>query len=104
LLPRKTHGLRGLSPIVVAASDYGAASLSNLRICWFTLVVVGLLSYARLDTGSILNPSADVLWPGPPPRWRLPPPQGRRELQGAAVSRVFHEHGSAARATKRGQT
>lgn len=97
MLPRKPHDLRGLSPIVVAASDYGAASLSNLRICCFTLVAVGLLSYARLDTGSILNPSADVLWPGPPA-------QGRWELQGAAVSRVFHEHGSAARATKRGQT
>ena len=58
----KPHVLRSLSPIVVTASDYGAASLSNLQIFWFTLIVLGLLSYAWLVTGSILNPSADVLW------------------------------------------
>jgi hypothetical protein len=59
---RRLPILRHLDPIVVSAGGYGSASLANLQIFWFTLIVVGLLVYAWLVTGSILNPSADVLW------------------------------------------
>lgn len=59
---RRRQLLRNLDPIVVSAGGYGSASLSNLQIFWFTLIVVGLLVYAWVVTGSILNPSADVLW------------------------------------------
>ena len=58
----KHHGLRVLDPIVVSAGEYGGASLSNLQILWFTLIVAGLLVYAWLVTGSMLSPSVDVLW------------------------------------------
>lgn len=57
---RKT-GLRILDPALVSASDYGTASLANLQILWFTLIVTWLITNGWLMTGELLNPSNSLL-------------------------------------------
>ena len=57
----KYHGWRILDPAVISASDYGAASLANLQILWFTLIVTWLLAYGWLVMGRLLNPSQELL-------------------------------------------
>ena len=57
----KHHGWRILDPAVISASDYGAASLANLQILWFTFIVTWLLAYGWLVMGRLLNPSPDLL-------------------------------------------
>ena len=39
------HSGKFLLPAVVSADEYGTASLSNLQLIWFTLIVTGLLVY-----------------------------------------------------------
>jgi hypothetical protein len=48
----KHHGWRILDPAVISASDYGAASLANLQILWFTLIVTWLLAYGWAGHGA----------------------------------------------------
>lgn len=50
-----------LDPAVISASDYGATSLANLQILWFTLIVTWLLAYGWLVMGRLLNPSPGLL-------------------------------------------
>jgi hypothetical protein len=57
----KHHGWRILDPAVISASDYGAASLANLQILWFSLIVTWLLAYGWLVMGRLLTPSTDLL-------------------------------------------
>lgn len=57
----KTHGLRVLNPAVISAGDYGTASLGNLQILWFTMIVTWIMADAWLMTGKLLNPSPDIL-------------------------------------------
>lgn len=57
----KSHGWRILDPAVISAGDYGAASLANLQILWFSLIVAWIMAYAWLVTGRLLNPSLQLL-------------------------------------------
>jgi hypothetical protein len=57
----KYHGWRILDPAVISASDYGAASLANLQILWFTLIVSWILAYGWLVMGRLLTPSPELL-------------------------------------------
>lgn len=57
----RSTGLRILDPALVSASDYGTASLANLQILWFTLIVTWLITNGWLMTGELLNPSSSLL-------------------------------------------
>lgn len=57
----KSSGLRILDPAVISAGDYGAASLANLQILWFTLIVTWLISNGWLLTGQLVSPSTSLL-------------------------------------------
>jgi hypothetical protein len=52
---------RYLNPVVITSGEYGKASLSNLQIFWFTLLVLGLLFHVLLRTGTLSPLSQDIL-------------------------------------------
>ena len=58
---RRSHGWRILDPTVISAGNYGAASLANFQILWFSLIVAWLMAYAWLLTGRLLDPSLQLL-------------------------------------------
>lgn len=51
-----------LDLIAFTAEKSGKASISNLQITWFTLVVFGLLIHVLLRTGQLSDISEDILW------------------------------------------
>jgi hypothetical protein len=55
------HGWRILDPAVVSAGDYGTASLANLQILWFSLIVAWIVAFAWLVTGELLGLSPQIL-------------------------------------------
>lgn len=50
-----------LNPVVITAGEFGKASLSNLQIFWFTLIVLGLLVHILLYTGVLSALSESIL-------------------------------------------
>jgi hypothetical protein len=50
-----------LDPAVLSASDYGAASMANLQILWFSMIVTWIMANAWLVTGQLLNMSPQLL-------------------------------------------
>jgi hypothetical protein len=45
----------------MSAGDYGTASLANLQILWFSLIVTWIITNAWLMTGQLFNPSQNLL-------------------------------------------
>lgn len=54
--------IKYLDLIAFTAEKSGKASISNLQITWFTLVVFGLLIHVLLRTGELSDISEDILW------------------------------------------
>jgi hypothetical protein len=53
--------IKYLDPVAFTAEEYGKASIPNLQITWFTLVVFGLLIHVLLRTGQLCDISKDIL-------------------------------------------
>lgn len=58
---RTNRGWKIFDPAVISASDYGSASLANLQILWFSLIVAWILAFGWLVMGRLLNPSSELL-------------------------------------------
>jgi hypothetical protein len=58
---KQYRGWKFFDPAVISACDYGAASLANLQILWFSLIVTWILAFGWLVMGKLLNPSMDLL-------------------------------------------
>jgi hypothetical protein len=52
---------RSLSPVFVTSNKFGRASLSQLQIFAFTLIIVGMLTFVLLRTSVLSDISADIL-------------------------------------------
>lgn len=55
------HGQSGWNPLVITAGRFGRGSLSRLQVFYFTMIVIGLLTYILVATRKLDGLSADVL-------------------------------------------
>jgi len=58
---RNSHGQSGWNPLVITAGRFGRGSLSRLQVFYFTMIVIGLLTYILVAAGKLDGLSADVL-------------------------------------------
>lgn len=56
-----SHGQSGWNPLVITAGRFGRGSLSRLQVFYFTMIVIGLLTYILVATRKLDGLSADVL-------------------------------------------